>query len=195
MVLSKVVSVAKDRSWRRASRSHSGATGATLVEALITLLVLSIGLLGMAALQLTSMRENAGALHHSQAIWLAYEMADRMRANLDHRPSTPPHDRSDHYDGISVTGSEAADSCGAGAACTFEQMADFDAAEWGKAIAGLPGGEGSVQEIDDTGRFVIRVMWDEAAFSWRREGRPYNPVGCPRDPAIQKTCVEIIVWP
>jgi type IV pilus assembly protein PilV len=55
--------------------------GFTLVEALIALVVLSIGLLGVAALQLSSLRTNGSAAMRSQATMLAYEIVDRMRAN------------------------------------------------------------------------------------------------------------------
>jgi type IV pilus assembly protein PilV len=57
------------------------ARGFTLVEVLIALVVLSIGLLGVAALQLTSLRTNSSAAMRSQATVLAYEIVDRMRAN------------------------------------------------------------------------------------------------------------------
>jgi len=52
-----------------------------LVEALVALVVLSIGLLGVAALQLTSLKSNHGSAMRSQATFLAYDIIDRMRAN------------------------------------------------------------------------------------------------------------------
>ncbi|HEU4781279.1 MAG TPA: type IV pilus modification protein PilV [Steroidobacteraceae bacterium] len=55
--------------------------GFTLIEALVALVVLSIGLLGVAALQLTSLRSNHGSAMRSQATFLAYDIIDRMRAN------------------------------------------------------------------------------------------------------------------
>ena len=55
--------------------------GATLVEVLVALLVLSIGLLGVAALQVNALQTNQGAHVRSQASVLAYDIADRMRAN------------------------------------------------------------------------------------------------------------------
>ncbi|WP_439859698.1 type IV pilus modification protein PilV [Pseudomonas sp. MBLB4136] len=55
--------------------------GATLIEVLIAIVVLSIGLLGLAGLQLTSMQSNHSAYYRSQATLLAYDLADRMRAN------------------------------------------------------------------------------------------------------------------
>src|SRR5262249_56408603 len=65
---------------RNPSRSRR-ARGFTLIEALVALLVLSIGLLGVAALQLTSLRSNPSSSFRSQATLLAYDVVDRMRAN------------------------------------------------------------------------------------------------------------------
>lgn len=55
--------------------------GFTLIEVMVALLVLSIGLLGLAALQATSLKTNHGAYTRGQAIFLAYDIMDRMRAN------------------------------------------------------------------------------------------------------------------
>lgn len=55
--------------------------GATLIEVLIAIVVLSIGLLGMAGLQATSIQSNYSAYYRSQATVLAYDYADRIRAN------------------------------------------------------------------------------------------------------------------
>ena len=63
------------------ARIRASQTGATLLEALVTLLVMSVGLLGMAALQISGMQETASALRHTQANWMTYDMADRIRAN------------------------------------------------------------------------------------------------------------------
>jgi type IV pilus assembly protein PilV len=59
------------------------ARGFTLVEMLVALVVLSIGLLGVAALQLTSLRSNHSSAMRSQATFLAYDIIDRMRANRE----------------------------------------------------------------------------------------------------------------
>jgi type IV pilus assembly protein PilV len=55
--------------------------GFTMIEVLVALVVLSIGLLGVAALQLTSLRSNHSSAMRSQATFLAYDIIDRMRAN------------------------------------------------------------------------------------------------------------------
>lgn len=64
------------------TRSRAVA-GFTLVEVLIALVVLSIGLLGIAALYLETLRANRTALYRTQAVTLAADLADRIRANRD----------------------------------------------------------------------------------------------------------------
>jgi len=59
----------------------SRQTGFTLLEVLIAVLVLSVGLLGLAGLQASSLRNNHSADLRSQATILGYGIADRMRAN------------------------------------------------------------------------------------------------------------------
>jgi len=59
------------------------ARGFTLVEVLIALLVLSIGMLGIAALYLESLRASRSALVRTQAVTLAADIGDRIRANRD----------------------------------------------------------------------------------------------------------------
>ena len=56
-------------------------TGFTLIEVLIAMLVLAVGLLGLAGLQATSLKNNQSAYNRSQATQLAYDIADRMRSN------------------------------------------------------------------------------------------------------------------
>ncbi len=58
------------------------SAGFSMIELLVALLVLSIGLLGVAALMATSMRNSQSANHRTQATNLAYEITDAIRANL-----------------------------------------------------------------------------------------------------------------
>jgi type IV pilus assembly protein PilV len=55
--------------------------GMTLVEVLVTLVLISVGLLGIAALQLTSLKGNPESYVRTQAAMLAADLLDRMRAN------------------------------------------------------------------------------------------------------------------
>jgi type IV pilus assembly protein PilV len=57
--------------------------GMTLIEVLISLLVLAIGLLGAATVQLSALKYTDSAMLHSQASFIAYDLMDRIRANPD----------------------------------------------------------------------------------------------------------------
>jgi len=61
--------------------SKKSSSGFTLIEIMVSLLVLSIGLLGMVALQNVALRHNQSAYYESQAAFLANDMLDRIRAN------------------------------------------------------------------------------------------------------------------
>jgi type IV pilus assembly protein PilV len=56
--------------------------GVTLLEVLITIVVLSIGLLGYAGLQTMSLKNNTSAFQRTQATLLTYDIVDRIRANM-----------------------------------------------------------------------------------------------------------------
>lgn len=62
-------------------KSFKYQSGLTMIEVLVAVLVLSIGLLGLAGLQANSLRGNHSAYIRSQAIVLAGDMMDRMRGN------------------------------------------------------------------------------------------------------------------
>jgi len=172
-------------------------TGVTLLESLITLLVMSVGLLGMAALQFVGSQENASALRQSQATWLAYDMAERMRANL-------AGVKEGAYDDIDTAAASESDeeeedeevetatvSCGVGADCSPSNLASWDAAQWGASLSGLPGGRGTVDDVGSD-RLRIRVLWDDDVPD---VDSSRTTKGCPSDMSITQTCVEITVQP
>lgn len=57
--------------------------GATLIEVLIALLIFTVGLLGVAAMQLRSLQSIADSGQRSQSVWLMQDFIERMRANPD----------------------------------------------------------------------------------------------------------------
>ena len=66
----------------RARRSGRAAQrGLGIIEVLVALVVVSLGVLGVAGLQLTGMKHSAGSLYRAQALSLAEDMAERMRLN------------------------------------------------------------------------------------------------------------------
>jgi type IV pilus assembly protein PilV len=68
---------------RRPSASPRRARGATLLEVLIAVLIMAVGLLGIAALQSVSLRNTQGASERSNAVIQSYAMFDMLRANRD----------------------------------------------------------------------------------------------------------------
>lgn len=66
---------------RRATCSAGRQRGVGLIEVLVAVLVMAIGLLGIAALQATALRNSQSSLERSQAVVLSYAILDAMRAN------------------------------------------------------------------------------------------------------------------
>jgi type IV pilus assembly protein PilV len=147
--------------------------GVTLVESMIALLVISIGLLGIASLQITAMSQNASSLNHSQAVWYAYNMSDRIRANMN---------QFSNYDGIDTDTSYSQDCLGS--ACSNAQMLQADAADWATMITNLPGGRGLITSTADG--IVVTVMWDD-------EGTGATGTNCGADPNVDLTCYTLAV--
>lgn len=61
--------------------------GLGLIEVLVAVLILGVGLLGLASLQVVSTKMNGGAQQRSQGVLLAYDMLDRIRANMNNAAS------------------------------------------------------------------------------------------------------------
>lgn len=70
-------------SFSRQVRNAGRIAGFTLVEVLVSIVVLSFGLLGMVALQAASLQANRDARLQSTAVALARELAEMMRGNKD----------------------------------------------------------------------------------------------------------------
>ena len=110
--------------------------GTTLIEALVTVLVLGLAALAFAQAQLRGAATNSSALWRSKANVLAGEAADRLRAN-------PAGLAAGHYN--SLTTAAADPGCTTASVCTPAQMATADFARWRTALANaLPGGSGVI---------------------------------------------------
>jgi type IV pilus assembly protein PilV len=147
--------------------------GVTLVESMIALLVISIGLLGIASLQITAMSQNASSLNHSQAVWYAYNMSDRIRANMT---------QFNNYNGVDTSGAYSQDCLGS--ACSNAQMLQADAADWSTMVTNLPGGRGIIT-INADG-LIVTVLWDD-------EGTGATGTNCGADPNVDLTCYTLAV--
>jgi len=151
------------------SREHAGFT---LIEVLVSLVVLSVSLLGMAKLMLSSSHANDSAYMRSQATALAYEMIDNMHANLSQATLTG----SQGYNvalGATPTAPTSCTQSGSSppSPCTPAQQAAWDVYNWLQHLnaanqlgGGLPSGTGSVV-VSSTlpATATVTVQWDDTA--------------------------------
>lgn len=157
--------------------SHSGfSRGFSMIELLVAVLVMGIGVLGITGLQMVSLQNNREALVRSEAISLAYDMMDRVRAN----PMGAPVGAA--YNGVDLTDAPAGAVDCVNAACTAAEMVTFDIAVWKCQLGnwndeatctdyradavipaeddqpGLPDGDGSIA-VDANGIVTVTVQW------------------------------------
>ena len=136
-------------------------TGFTLIEVLIAMLVLAIGLLGLAGLQATSIRNTQSAYNRSQATQLAYDLADRMRTN----PSAAGNYLTTFMAPTAATCATNDTPCTACAStansCTPTQLAVKDLFEWNTELTStLPSGAGTI--TNPAGAiYTITINWDD----------------------------------
>jgi type IV pilus assembly protein PilV len=97
--------------------------GFSIVEAMVALLVLSVGMLGIAGLYVTTLRASGSALFRTQAVNFAADMADRIRAN----PTA----------GNAYAAAPADNNCAEGAACNPAQLAADDVFRWQQQVAAI----------------------------------------------------------
>lgn len=135
--------------------------GATLIEVLVAILVLSIGLLGIAGLQASSMRFSQGSWARAALSNHLSDLADRVRANPD--SSATAYQLTDDYAtqraAIAAGTVTSAKDCEAVTTCTPDEMAAFHLAQWRLAVSrDLPGGAAYISGTRSTG-YVVTAIW------------------------------------
>jgi len=140
--------------------------GVGMVEVLVAMVVVGVGLLGVASLYITTLQAKTTAQSRMKAINFAYDMADRIRANREGKSSYA----------LALTGSTAAPASTAncvatvGVTCTPAQMASNDLYLWDQmvtdTIKGLPGaGRAVTYTAPPTGtapaKYKIDLQWSE----------------------------------
>lgn len=127
--------------------------GFSLVEVLVALVVVSVGMLGVAGLYVNGLKAGRTAMFSHQAVTLAGDVADRIRAN-------PRAGAAYHGSGNGVNHNCIA----SGANCDAAQMAATDTFFWQQqADAVLPEGEVDVQFDGGANppEYTIKVSWNE----------------------------------
>ena len=135
-------------------RLTSTQSGFTLLEVVIAILVLAIGLLGLASLQAVGLQFNQSSQFRTQATNLAYEMADRMRSNRQAARDT----ESDYNIDLAAPPL----SCTQNFALDQATVAIRDVQSWRNNLACLlPSGRGAIA-VDSDGMATITVQWDDS---------------------------------
>ncbi len=111
--------------------------GMSLIEVLVSLVILSLGVLAVAALQLVSKRNNADAGQRTIAAQLAYDVIERMRANST-QATLAAYLTGDSPVGRNSRGNtEPTPNCSISTSpCTAAQIAPHDLWEWEQALDG-----------------------------------------------------------
>ncbi|MFK8079797.1 MAG: type IV pilus modification protein PilV [Granulosicoccus sp.] len=158
---------------------RSRQRGVGLLEVLVALIVISFGVLGMAGLQLTGMKQSTSGFNRAKAVMLAESMTARMRLNR----TGVANEFYNGFDSINLSCDTQPDpycqSYGATDAriCTAEELADFDmfsvaCGEWnGQSASGgieemLPDGASLAVSCDDVpctneSSYTLSVTWPE----------------------------------
>lgn len=133
-------------------------SGFTMVEVLVALVVLAIGLLGIAALYLNSLQSGRTAIFRTEAVNLAADLADRIRMNRTAQVA---------YGTLYADTENVVAACETTGGCSDADLASTDLAEWKADIAArLPEGEGEVTvtppiAVDEPATYVVSIRWSE----------------------------------
>lgn len=153
-------------------------SGFSLIEVLVAAVIMSVGVLGVAGMQVASLQQNRTALLRSEAQQIAWDIADRMLVNVEA-----------DYSGIDFTDTPSLGTNCNTSDCSFAQMAAFDITQWQCAInsvdgngdeygacdtlgitGSLPGGQGQIEtkgdddecdmsDAQDEGEYCVIVRW------------------------------------
>lgn len=151
--------------------------GVTLIEIMVSILVMAIGLLGVASMQVNAMKFQKTASQRSEATQAAYDLSERIRSNwlVTGIPANSAADRtsnetkytfSEAYATSSVAYRTPPNDCAA-AICDTQKIAQNDIQEWLRSLQRrLVGGAGIITPVAGTANvtFDITVMWKEPSF-------------------------------
>lgn len=133
--------------------------GSSIVEVVITLAIVTVGLLGLGSLLLNSIKYQKTASQRSEAVQSAYDLSERMRAN-GLGVTANNYLTNDSYGSMSSGTLPTIPSCSS-VKCTPVEIANIDIADWRRNLAQrLVGGAGNVLAAPGRAYDVV-VMWTE----------------------------------
>ena len=130
--------------------------GFSMLEVLITLVIIAIALLGTAGLQILAMRMGQSGQFRTQAVFLASDMAERIESNKAAAVN--------YVLASTSIPSVAATDCSANS-CDNATMASWDISQWGNAIvaSGLPQASWQISQISagNPSTYNIVIRWTD----------------------------------
>lgn len=151
--------------------------GFTLIEVMIAMLVLSLGMLGIAATLIAALHSSSSNYLSQQAVQSTYDILDRMRSNFNQASiagTANPYITA----ATKPSGSAPTPDCTAATTCTNANMAAYDVWQWQTNLQNsLPGGLGSIAvtgvgPASQTAQVVITVTWSDQPAQ-----ATFNPTG------------------
>ncbi len=140
--------------------------GMTLLEVLVTLVILAVGLLGIASMLLFSNKANNSSYVKQQAVQSVYDIFDRIRANYQAAINGNYNISNIGSNGYPTSITAPSILCNV-SACTPAQMAAYDTWHWlSRDVSKLPSGSGSITSASSgaSGNTIITVtvQWDDS---------------------------------
>jgi len=146
---------------QRQSCGMSEQRGAILVEAMVTVVITAVGLLGIVGMLVAGIASSNKSLYRSSAVYMANEISERMRSNIGGV-------KANAYVGVGSSSKICRTSPGTPtpSSCSSSELAAYDVYDWKTQIAKLlPGGTGTVTSLASgalgTNRFEIKITWLE----------------------------------
>ena len=162
------------RTQRKVAR---GQRGDTMIEVLVTIIILAVGVLGTAALQVTTLKNLSTSHSAGVAAIIAEDFSERMRAN----PTAALADGYVH-DRAPISDTDCAANL-----CSMADIAKYDTETWWDQLTTvLPAGSAEVTRDIGTSTFVLTVRWDED-----RSGS--TGVACPMESEADLECFRLNV--
>jgi type IV pilus assembly protein PilV len=158
--------------------------GVTLIEVLVTLVIISIGILGTASLQVVSKRANFAAVQRTSAAHLANDYLERMRGN---RSALENYLVADSLGGESLGATPAKDCTADGVSCANSELASYDQWQWEQQLDGAMEriGTANAGGLLEPSACVVGPAGGvdgvyEVAIAWRGNAEHVNPTihGC-----------------
>lgn len=131
------------------SQTPVNQRGVGMIEVLVTVIIMAVGLMGLASLQMHNLKSVNGTEQRTLATLMAYDLAERIRSNKGA--------------GLAAYRAEGAIGAVACSDCSLAQIAQDDLHNWQAELtaSGLNEAVGRVT-FDAAGHLEIKISWDQA---------------------------------